>query len=269
MQSPLPSELEQSQSTQSSPFYACSPRKLSMPSQGFIKAYSESEIDSDPSEGMEDENTFTDKRTKYNWVTVGEEKLKKEYLSKSQIDFRHQHSIRGTSHGNVLKCALHENCDFKLRLLWHGGIFGCINFILLLILLCILCIAVAAPSTARGSPPKVEEADSYEVSTSGTHNFVFMTLHELDGKIGIHPTWRGRVDELLAMGLMPMKVFNSIAKEATPTTQPLLPTMDQIYNRKKTVFRSRSKLSNQHAVDCFMKQRMVSFLFLYAHLRCC
>jgi hypothetical protein len=249
-------ELEQSQSTQSSPYFACSPRKLSMPSQLCIKyAYGE---DSDSSEIEIEEKEPVDKRIKYNWISVEDEKLKKEYLTKSQVDFRHQHAIRGSSYGNVLKCVLHTNCDFKLRILWHGGSFRLTNKILFMI---ISCIAEGEPSTARGSPPKVEEVDSYEVFTSGSHNMVFMTHKEVESTSGIHSAWKSRVDELLEMGVMPMKVFNKITKEATQVTRPLLPSMEQIYNRKKTVFRTRSKLTSQHAVDCFMNQRMVSSLY--------
>jgi hypothetical protein len=136
---------------------------------------------------------------------------------------------------------------------------------------CCYCNIISAgePSTARGSPPKVEEVDSYEVFTSGSHSMVFMNHLEVESTSGIHSAWKSRVDELLAMGVMPMKAFNKIAKEATQVTRPLLPSMEQIYNRKKTVFRTRSKLTTQHAVDCFMKQRMVNFLYSNSHVRYC
>jgi hypothetical protein len=117
---PPPSELEQSQSSQSSPYFACSPRKLSMPSQLYIEDSDSEDYD----DILEEEKTTNDKRIKYDWKTVEDEKLKKEYLTKSQIDFRHQHAIRGSSYGSVLRCVLHSNCDFKLRILWHGGSFG-------------------------------------------------------------------------------------------------------------------------------------------------
>jgi hypothetical protein len=71
----LSCELEQSQSTQSSPYFACSPRKLSMPSQLCIEDANGE--DSEISEIEIEEKEPADKRIKYNWISVEDEKLKK------------------------------------------------------------------------------------------------------------------------------------------------------------------------------------------------
>jgi hypothetical protein len=93
--------------------------------------------DSEISEIEIKEKEPSDKRIKYKWISVEDEKLKKEYLTKSQVDFRHQHAIRGSLYGNVLKCVLHTNCDFKLRILWHGRSFRLSIKILFRIISCI------------------------------------------------------------------------------------------------------------------------------------
>jgi energy-converting hydrogenase A subunit M len=60
---------------------------------------------------------------------------------------------------------------------------------------------------------------------------------------------------------MPMKVLQIIKDEADETTRRLIPSLKQIYNRKRTVFKSRAKLDLQHTLDIFMRKRMVGSMY--------
>jgi hypothetical protein len=105
------------------------------------------------------------------------------------------------------------------------------------------------------------DSSSYVIESSGAHAASFTTLK----KTGIHSVWIGRVDELLECGVMPAKIMILIQKEATEATRPLMPTLIQIHNRKKKVFKSTTNLSSQHALTTYMRKRMVMYL-LYKRL---
>jgi hypothetical protein len=97
------------------------------------------------------------------------------------------------------------------------------------------------------------ESPEYEISTSGTHTPTFVSKVAK----GIHGVWSSRLDDLLHLGIMPMKILHILNQEADAATKSLLPSLKQIYNRKRTVFKSRAQLDLQHTLDIFMRKRMV------------
>lgn len=112
--SPHPSELEQTQSDES-PNYDCSPgRRLSMPSEQFSS--------SDDSDEEAEDASHADRRMINLWTPISDEKKKREILANQHINYRRMYRVkRQDGQGSVLKCALHDDCAFLVRILFCGG----------------------------------------------------------------------------------------------------------------------------------------------------
>jgi hypothetical protein len=113
--SPDSSELEQTQLTQSSdgPHYHCSPgRRLSMPVHELSSSSDEETV----------ENDEEDRRLVNLWTPIFDETEKRKILKEKNINFRREYGVRRhDAHGSVYKCAVHDNCEFLVRILSCGG----------------------------------------------------------------------------------------------------------------------------------------------------
>jgi hypothetical protein len=70
---------------------------------------------------------------------------------------------------------------------------------------------------------------------------------------GICSVWVKKVDDLLENGIMPKKVYNLLMKESTDENRVVIPTVAQLQNRKKFLFRSDLQLDTTHALEHYLK----------------
>jgi hypothetical protein len=76
---------------------------------------------SDDDSDKEDE-CDADGRTINLWTPISDETKKRELLANQHIGFRRLYRVqRQDGHGSVLKCALHIDCEFLVRILFCGG----------------------------------------------------------------------------------------------------------------------------------------------------
>lgn len=215
-------------------------RKLSMPSCGESDFEENGEKDEDCGVDIKD-----DSRMKHLWDEISDFREKTTILQKKDYDLRRVYKQRDGA--IVYKCILHANCEFLVRIRCEGistHHFFCVPLIV---------------KNAEDLSDCLTQADtaSYVIDTSGTHSTTLMLK-----KTGIHSVWLQRIDELLESGVMPGKIMLLLHKEALDTTRPLLPTLAQIHNRKRKVFKSTTNLSSQHALTSYMRKRMVIKMYL-------
>lgn len=102
------------------------------------------------------------------------------------------------------------------------------------------------------------ETERFDVFTSGIHS---KTL-ELPSK-GIHSFWTQRADDLLVCGVLPKKAFNILSKEADEDTMLVLPTVKQLQNRKKFLFKATNRMETERDLTDFLENFYVSVAFYY------
>jgi hypothetical protein len=66
------------------------------------------------------------------------------------------------------------------------------------------------------------ECPEYDIAVSGAHSPTFAAPKE---NKGIHGVWASRLDDLLALGIMPMKICQLLEREADAIARPLLPSL--------------------------------------------
>jgi hypothetical protein len=77
------------------------------------------QLSSDDEESAEEDE---DGRFVNCWTPVSDEMKKREILQTKHINFRRVYAVqRQDSRGSVLKCALHVNCEFLVRILLCGS----------------------------------------------------------------------------------------------------------------------------------------------------
>jgi hypothetical protein len=234
---PLSSDAESSQHFTFSPL---GNRKLSMLSD-----------ESGAEEGGEEDDDCSiaikeDARMKHVWREISDFKEKTDVLQKKDYDLRWAYTQRDGA--QVFKCILHHNCEFLVRIKCEG--ITTHHFY--------LCATNCQNAEDFSNCLTQPDNASYVIDSSGTHTASYTMVK----KTGIHTAWIQQVDELLECGVMAGKIVILLHKKATDVTRPLLPTLAQIHNRRKKVFRSTTSLSSQHALATYMKKRMVSVAYV-------
>jgi hypothetical protein len=68
------------------------------------------------------ENDEEDRRLVNLWTPIFDETEKRKILKEKNINFRREYGVRRhDAHGSVYKCAVHDNCEFLVRILSCGG----------------------------------------------------------------------------------------------------------------------------------------------------
>ena len=77
-------------------------------------------------------------------------------------------------------------------------------------------------------------------------------------KRGIHGFWAKKADALLLSGVMPKQALIQLWKEGNADTRKILPTVEQLRNRKRSIFKPSIKLDTQHALKQYLNTYRVS-----------
>lgn len=102
------------------------------------------------------------------------------------------------------------------------------------------------------------EKEQFDVFTSGHHSKIL----EIPSK-GIHSFWTQRADDLLVCGVLPKKAFNVLNKEADEETRLILPTVKQLQNRKKFLFKATNRMDTEHDLTEYLDKFHVRVYFIF------
>jgi hypothetical protein len=84
---------------------------------------------------------------------------------------------------------------------------------------------------------------------------------------GIHILLQDIVDGQLRAGILPKKLFNNLQlRYKRDEMLRVVPTVAQITNRKKSIFKDKSKLDTVSSINDYIKERMVKYIMSYLYM---
>jgi hypothetical protein len=158
-------------------------------------------------------------RKAYEWKLIKNTEILANVRPKQKTQYRHVYTInQDATEGFVLGCAIHKDCGALLRFERAVGDLG-----------------------------------DYQIYEHGVHASEFMR-----GNRGVHPYWIDEADSFLRAGMAPKKVFNTLQSKATQNTLTVFPTVRQLQNRKKFLFKPGERLDTLCALRSHLEQKKVS-----------
>jgi hypothetical protein len=153
-------------------------------------------------------------------------------LEKATVEYRWLYGIR---QGRVLKCVKHKKCGHKIQLLRYFQENG----------------GVMTERNDDGEGPfDLTHHNDFIISESGTHPAEI----GLTSSRGIHSIWQAEADRLLVAGNMPKKTYMLLHQQSKDETREVLPTVQQLANRKRFLFKPENKLDTVSSLKSYLRK---------------